>query len=156
MDSKEFLRVFGIFTGIIAILFLIDFGCIRLAEKKMTGGLQNAVTEILEEKMPEQWIITGNIAVLSPLSTSASLFELRDRKSAETAYAIIIRTTTLFGPYPAVFLYKKSTGSEFVGYTCVQGRVKRILEENPAVPLIQYWAGKTEKIIQGSLPQGEK
>lgn len=154
MDSKEFLRVFGIFTGIIAVLFLIDFGFVRLAEKNMTEGLQHAVTSVLEEKMPEQWTVTASIDVLSPLSTSASVYELRSRKSADKAYAVIIRTTTLFGPYPAVFLCKKNTIPEFVGYTCVQGRVKRILEENPSVPLIRYWAGKTEKIIAGLLPEG--
>lgn len=154
MDSKEFLRVFGIFIGIITVFFLIDFGFVRLAEKNMTAALQHAVDEILEEKMPGRWTITGTAAILSPFSTSASLYELRDKKSAEQAYAIIIRTTTLFGPYPAVFLYKKNAASEFIGYACVKGRVKRILEENPSVPLIKYWAKKTEKIIAGSVQQG--
>ena len=37
-DSKEALRITCIFAGILTFFFLIDFGCIRLAEKKMDKG----------------------------------------------------------------------------------------------------------------------
>ena len=37
-DSKEALRITCIFAGILTFFFLIDFGCIRLAEKKLDKG----------------------------------------------------------------------------------------------------------------------
>lgn len=152
-DSKEALRITCIFAGILTFFFLIDFGCIRLAEKKWTKGLQQAVETMLEEKQPDKWKVTKPVRILSPFSTSAALYELQDKNSAEKEYAVIIRTTTLFGPYPAVFLYKKNSGAEFLGYTCVSGRVKRILEENTTNPLLAYWTQKIEKITADSLPK---
>ena len=70
---------------------------------------------MLEEKQPDKWKVTKPVQILSPFSTSAALYELQDKNSAEKEYAVIIRTTTLFGPYPAVFLYKKNSGAEFLG-----------------------------------------
>ena len=83
-DSKEALRITCIFAGILTFFFLIDFGCIRLAENKWTKGLQQAVETMLEEKQPDKWKVTKPVQILSPFSTSAALYELPDKHSAET------------------------------------------------------------------------
>ena len=149
-NQKKFWRIFGCFIGIIVFFLAVLVGMIKLSEKKWDSGLRESVQNVLDEKNPGIWTVGNSVPLNSPFSTSAALFELRSSESAEKYYALIIRITTLYGHMPAVFVYSGSKGAEFAGYSAVQGRVKKLLEENYADSSISYWLERIPSVIQAS------
>lgn len=147
IDYKKFIRIYGVFIGILVFLFMIDFGFIRLSQKKWTNGLKESISEILEEKQPNKWIITKNLKINSCISTNSIAFELQNKETGKRSIAVIIRTTTLFGAYPALYIYNSSTDIEFIGYACIKGRVKTILEEDINNLHITYWSKKIGNLV---------
>ncbi len=149
-NQKKFWRVFGCFIGIVVIFLAVLVGMIKLSEKKWNSGLKASVQSVLDKKNPETWIVGTPVPLDSPFSTSANLFEVRNLDSAEKYYALIIRITTLYGHMPAVFIYNNTKGVQFIGYSAVQGRVKKLLEENYADSSISYWLERIPSVIQES------
>ncbi|MBD5407550.1 MAG: hypothetical protein HDR56_08060 [Treponema sp.] len=147
INTRETFRVFGIFTGVLVVLFFLDFGFVRLAQKSWNSGMYNALGAILDEKQPGVWRIDHPIKIDSPFATSAQAFEVQNMQNGKRSRAIIVRTTTIFGPYPAVFIYDSASGSEFIGYACVSGRIKKLLEENGNSVIRDYWAVRIKSII---------
>ncbi len=148
--QRKFWRIFGIFLGILIIFFAILFAMIKVSEKSWTEGLKNSVQNVLEQKSSGEWIVGNAIPLNSTFSTSASLYELRNKEKTDKYYAIIIRITTLYGHMPAVFIYNKTTGAEFIGYSAVQGRIKKLLEENYADSSVNYWLERIPLIIENA------
>lgn len=147
-NQKKFWRIFGCFAGILVFFFLSLFGVIKLSEKSWNEGLKQSIHTLLTQKYPDTWSIGNRIPLNSTFSTSANLYELRNKDNAEKYYVIILRITTLYGHMPAVYIYNKTKGAEFVGYSAVQGRIKKLLEENYADSSINYWMERIPLIIQ--------
>ena len=147
INTRETLRVFGIFTGILVFLFLLDVGFIRLAQKNWSSGMYNALSAILDEKQPGVWRVDRSLKINAPFSTSAQAFEVQNMQNGKRARAVVVRTTTIFGPYPAVFIYDNTTGSEFIGYACISGRIKRLLEEDSNSVSRNYWSARVKDIL---------
>ncbi|MEE0885914.1 MAG: hypothetical protein UIB61_03335 [Treponema sp.] len=147
-NQKKFWRIFGCFIGILVFFLAVLIGMIKLSEKKWDSGLKQSVQNVLDEKYPDAWTVGNSIPLNSPFSTSANLFEARSNDSAEKYYAIIIRITTLYGHMPAVFVYNNAKGAEFIGYSAVHGRIKKLLEENYADSSISYWLERLPSVIQ--------
>ncbi len=147
-NQKKFWRIFGCFIGIVVFFLAVLVGMIKLSEKKWNSGLKVSVQTVLDNKNPKTWAVGNSVPLNSPFSTSANLFEVRSLDSAEKYYALIIRITTLYGHMPAVFVYNNARGAEFIGYSGVQGRVKKLLEENYADSSIAYWLERVPVVIQ--------
>lgn len=147
ISSKEFWRFYGIFIGIIIFLFGTLFLMVRLSENKWNQGLKEAVVKELEKKQPDMWIVGKEIPLKSAFSESAALFEIRQKKSVEKYYAIIIRSATLFGHFPAVFIYNKKNGVKFIGYSAVNGKIGRLIDQSYSDSSIYYWSQRIPSII---------
>lgn len=147
--QKKFWRIFGCFIGILVFFSAILAGMIKLSEKKWNSGLKESVQSVLDEKNPDLWIVGNSVPLNSPFSTSAGLFELRNKESAEKYHAVIIRTATLYGHMPAVFICG-GKGTEFAGYAAVHGRVKNLLEENYADSSVSYWLERIPNILNAA------
>lgn len=148
ISSKEFWRFYGIFIGIIIFLFGSLFLMIRLSEKKWSEGLKQVVVRELEKKQPDTWIVGKEIPLKSSFSESAALFELKEKKSVEKNYVLIIRSATLFGHFPALFIYNKKNGVKFVGYTSVNGKIGRLIDKSYSDSSILYWSQRIPSIIK--------
>ena len=151
--QKKFWRIFGCFIGILVFFSAVLTGMIKLSEKKWNSGLKETVQAVLEEKNPGLWIVGDSVPLNSTFSTSANMFELRNKESAEKYRAVIIRTATLYGHMPAVFICGGKE-TEFAGYAAVHGRVKNLLEENYADSSISYWLERIPHIIDASEASG--
>lgn len=149
-DAKTFFKQFAIFFGIITALVLLDFLFIKLSAKKWNETLSVSVQNVLDEKFPDEWKVSKNVKCNSPFATSSAIFEISGKNSAKKSYAIIIRTQTIFGTYPSVFICSKDEDIKFVGYTSVQGRVKNVLE-NDFNPRTLYWQKRAETVVKNSL-----
>lgn len=148
MTTKEFWREFGIFMGIISFFFLSLFGMKFLTQKSWDEGLRNSIETILEEKTSENWVLGKKIYLNSPLESSAALYELRHKDSVEKNYAIIIRSATMYGHIPAVYIYNRNEGVRFIGYSSVKGKIRRLLDQNKTDSSVTQWVRRIPDIIR--------
>ena len=150
VNTKEFFRVFGIFLGIIAVFFLILVGMVKCSGNSSDKELKEVVQSVLDERMPDQWNVLEKVEISSPFKLSSVLYSIQNKKTGQHAYAIMVRTATLYGPFPAVFTYMDGKKPVFVGYGAVHGRIKTILEENNSNIRMNYWMEKIPRIIEDS------
>ncbi len=148
ISGKEFWRVYGIFVGILVFFFMSLFGMMLLARKPWTNGLKKTIETVLEEKDESSWIVGKRIPLHSTFDSSAVLFDMRASDSVEKNYVLLLRSATMYGHIPAVFIYNKNSGARFVGYSSVRGRVRALLDEGTSDSSIQYWISRIPLIIQ--------
>ncbi len=144
----EKLKIYGIFLGIIVFLFLISVLMIFASRSSWQKGLKNEVQTVLREKSLTQYTVSDFIKIDSSISYSAAVFHLKSSTGSDKNYAVIVRINSLYGPLPAVFLYNKNRGTEFVGLASVHGRIQKIFEESQSSIRLEYWNKKVPQIIQ--------
>lgn len=150
-ETKEFLRVYGIFLGILILMVGIIIGAVKLSERRFENRLRTAVTKVISENTESKPEIGKFIKIKSPFSLSAALYEINGTRSGAKNYAIILRVQTLYGPIPAVFVYNKDTGADFIGFAAVSGRINRLLQDDSSNPRLGYWKLKIPEIINDTL-----
>lgn len=148
LSSKVFWQKFGITVSLIfflvGTLFLMNF----LSRKFFNAGIKISVENLLREKEDVEWIIGNPVYLNSTFDSRACLFEMREKNNVEKNYVLVIRVATLFGHMPAVFIYNKQTGTRFVGYASVKGKVRRLLDKACTDSSMNYWADKVPQIIK--------
>lgn len=152
-NNKNLWRIYGIFIAIMLFLGFSLIGLIKVSRNSWNNGLKAGITEVLKTNTPDVWIVGNSIPLKSGFATSAGLFELRNKDSAEKYYAIIIRTPTIYGHMPAVFIYNKNKGAEFAGYSNVKGKVKTLLEQNSTDLSVSFWLERIPTIIDKALEE---
>ena len=113
-NLKESFRIYGIFIGILVVFFGILIGMIFLSRTSWKNGIKSEVQVVLNEANPNQWIVGNFIEQQTLFSTSSAVYELHNKEKADRYYAVIIRTTSLYGFVPAVFVYNKSSDRKSV------------------------------------------
>ena len=156
MDAKEFWRLFGIFSGIIIVLFGLNFGFIKLTENKWERDLKKTVQNFLDEKYPDEWLVSDFISLENPFYMSAAAFNITSKKINKKAVAVIIRTQTFYGPYPAVYIYEDEENSYFAGYSNIHGRIKNLMEKQSSDIFISHWQKKLPDILGNHKNGGKK
>lgn len=147
ISAKEFFRIFGIFFGIIVVFIGTSIGFIKLSEKSWKNNLKEKVQAVLDEKYPDEWQILDFKRIENPFYLSAACYEIINEKTHAVSNAIIIRTETLYGPYPAVFVCDGENDAEFIGYSSINGRIKNLMEARPSDFFISYWERRIPEII---------
>lgn len=147
IDQKKLWKIYCIFFFIVLFFGFVLIGMTKLSKRSWDEGLKTSVSETLRSKQPDVWIVGNKIPLNSAFATSACLFELRNKDSAEKFYAIIVRTPTIYGHMPAVFIYSKNKGVDFIGYSNIKGRIKNLLEQNSTDMSINYWLERIPLIV---------
>ena len=75
------------------------------------------------------------------------MYHLVSKNGSDKNYAVLIRINTLYGPLPAVFVYNKNKGTEFIGFQGLHGRVKNIILSNYSSIRLKYWINKIPEIV---------
>lgn len=156
-NTKNFqtAKIFGIFTGFCFLVVLLMIPATYLTESVWQRKLRQEIYNVLEENSPHHWSIGEYIPLNTSLSQSAACFEIIS-KNKEINYAIIIRTQTLYGPFPAVFTYSSTEGAKFAGFSSLHGRVSNILNNsNNTDSKILYWQNKIPDIIKKTLAKNK-
>lgn len=148
LRTKELLRVYGIFTAMAVVMLTVTGAAVKLTSERWERGLRAAVEKTLAENADFDGKAGAFVRIKSPLALSAALFELEPSLSDGADYAIVIRVQTMYGPFPAVFVYNKDSGAHFIGFTAVSGRIKRLLEDSPSDARIRYWTAKIPAIMR--------
>lgn len=149
-DYKEFLRVYGIFIGMLAFFFLASIVMIRLSDSFWRTGLRAAVESVLEEKQPGRWKVEQQMRIHSPFSMSAAVYRVRDAEDGSRGFAAVVRIATLYGPVPAVFVCGRDGSVSFMGCSAVRSRIKLLVEERPHSLSVNYWRARLADIISVS------
>lgn len=158
--QKEMLHAFLAFFIIVTLLFLINLLFIKLSQAHFYQGLSQEVLKVLnKEAMDEgkvQYSISKNLRIPYAFSTSAALFEVKDSVNIKTSYALILRVNTIFGQFPALFLYNKEAGISFLSCLCIEGRMQEMLNEKISLLEKSYWQRRAHDIIVKSISQKDK
>lgn len=150
-NTKNFqtAKILGIFTGFCFLVVLLMMPASYLTESVWQRKLRQNIYDVLEENLPEHWSIGDYVPLNTSFSQSAACFEIISQ-NREINYAVIIRTQTLYGPFPAVFIYNNVEGAKFVGFSSLHGRVLNILN-NSTDSRILYWQNKIPDILKKSI-----
>lgn len=148
LRTKELWRVYGIFTALLVVMLTAAGGAVKLSSAHWERGLRSVVEKTLSENTDFNGKVGRFVRIKSPFSLSAALFELEPSLSDGADYAIVIRVQTMYGPFPAVFVYGKESDTRFIGFASISGRVKRLLEDNDFDPRIRYWTAKVPAIMR--------
>ena len=60
---------------------------------------------------------------------------------------MILRTQTLYGPLPGVFLIDSEENVEFVGFASLHGRIAEQIKNNAKSERIHFWKEKIPYIL---------
>ena len=148
LRTKELWRVYGIFTALLVVMLTAAGGAVKLSSARWERGLRSVVEKTLSGNTDFNGKVGRFVRIKSSFSLSAALFELEPPLSDGADYAIVIRVQTMYGPFPAVFVYGKESGTRFIGFASISGRVKRLLEDNDSDPRIRYWTAKIPAIMR--------
>ena len=152
-SSKEMLKKYGIFSAFIAIFFLILFLLTLFSRSSWNDGLQKQTQTVIDSYAEKLYVVTSPVHIDSPFATSAACFSIRNRKTEQTGYAVILRMMTIYGPIPGVFVWEPGESAHFIGFACLSDRVSQHLQKNLPNSRIQYWQKRISQIV-GSV--GEK
>lgn len=151
ISYKDFFKRYGIFVAFLAIIFGIVIYTVKLSQNSWNKNLRTSVIKVLNEKKPDNWTIEGNVEIKNPFTLNAACYDVKSAENGELYKAFIIRTQTLYGPLPAVFLLDNNNKVEFVGYSSLHGVVETQLMANKNSKRIEYWIHKIPDIVeQGS------
>jgi hypothetical protein len=149
-SSKKLLRQYGILAGFIAGMFGILIAVIVLSRSSWQNGLKTAVTQVLEEEEPGQWIVGNYVRINAPVSLSAACFETRRKDNGARGYVLMMRIETAYGPFPAVFVSGEKADARFVGISGLHGRVRTLIGNGSGDAKIIYWVKRIPDILKNA------
>ena len=72
-DNKDFYKTFfknyGILSAIIVTVFVFLFYSVKLSRKSWNENLKKSVETVLEEKLPDEWLVGNPIRIKNSLSS---------------------------------------------------------------------------------------
>jgi hypothetical protein len=149
-SSNELLKQYGILVGIIIGMFALLTVVIVLSENKWKNGLKDEIGRVLEEEEPGEWIVGEYIGLKTPEALSASCFQVRRKDNGAKGYALMLRIETIYGPFPAVFLYNDKAVARFVGIPGLHGRVLKMIGNGTNDAKVVFWIKRIPNIIKNA------
>lgn len=148
MDAllKKKLIDYGFFMGLVLIFSAILVPMFYFSQNSKERCFTQAIQTLLDEKFSdseEKVLVNGALKINSSFSANAYVFALTKKEH----YAVILRTETLYGPKPAVFLYNEEN-VEFLGFALPQGKVTPALSNIENDINVIYWKSKIPSLMR--------
>ncbi len=150
VSYKKFFNNYGFFVAILTVVFGILIYTSKVAQKKQLIALKETVENVLEEKEPSVWSVGNSVKINNIFCLSAACYEVRNKSKGGVCLAVLVRTSSLYGPIPVVFLYDKNANDNkvsFVGYASLHGRINEIEADKGINKRLSYWMKKIPEII---------
>lgn len=139
---------FGVFLLIVMIITLLVATSVVLNKTIDNQGLKNSVEKVLKDKGLE-YKINHQLPVSNGLASGTAVYDL-----GSGYFAVIIRTTSIYGPLPAVFIYKLGdTEAKFIDYCLVDSLAKERIIDNTQNNQISFWAKRIIKIVDEAVTE---
>ena len=148
---KVFFINYGIYVAILVILFGILLYPVKVAQKAWQKNLKANIEFVLDEREPNGWIVESPVPIKNSFCLSAACYNARNRTSGELFKAVILRTQTLYGPLPGVFLVDSEENVEFVGFASLHGRIAEQIKnfnKSDKSERISFWKEKIPYILK--------
>jgi len=147
--DKVKIKKISILLGIFLFFFLMILLFLVLSRKSMDESLSKTVGNFLEQKMPYSYELNGGIKIKSGFSTSSYGFHLTEKKSGDEKIAVLINITTLYGTYPALFIYSNDFDVQFVGFIGLGDDFEDFASSVSMKSSIYFWQKKIPAILKG-------
>jgi hypothetical protein len=147
-SSNKLLTQYGILAGVIAGIFVILAVSIIFSENVRHNGQKEAISSVLEEEEPGEWIIGDYVGIKAPVALSAACFQVRRKDNGAKGYVLMLRIETIYGPFPAVFVYNEKTDARFIGISGLHGRIREIIGNGSTDTRINFWVKRIPDIIK--------
>ena len=147
---KKHLISYGIFTGILVVMFALLVVVALTSRGFRVRGLRTAVQSVLADY--GEYEVGDSIVLDTPVSSNCAFYYLTDNSNKDkNMCAVIVRVTTLYGPQSAVFIYNSDTRkADFIDYVNVSGRVKESIRSVSKNSQISYWQNRIPSIMGGA------
>lgn len=148
-EIKKHSAFFGIFLGIIVVVFAVLVVFASLARNSWKKGLSSEIQAVLNSYENGSYTVNKFIGLNSPLATSSAVFSLikKGAPSSSECYGIIIRIPTAAGPAPAVFVYNGGADVLFAGFCGDYGKAQSLFDIELSSENIRYWEKRIPEII---------
>ena len=153
VSYKNFFKNYGIFLGIVAVVFMILIYFSLVSKKSWNNNLKVSIERVLDDYDPNNWTVGNNKPIKNPVCLNAACYEARSRRNGELYDAVIIRSATLYGPLAVVFVCDSENNVSFIGYSSLHGRINLLLKNNFSDKQIEYWKLKIPQIIGRTIPK---
>ncbi len=147
ISYKQFFINYGIFVSFLVVIFGILIYSIILGRKTWRNSLKHNIEIVLDDYEANTWALEKSIPINNPFLMNAAAYEARNRKTGEIYKAIILRTQTLCGPLPAVYIMDSNKNVTFVAFSSLHGRYEKVLSFVDTDHRINYWQKKIPVIL---------
>lgn len=146
-NSKEFFMNYGIFVGILVVVFAILVHVIIVSRVAWNNNLKYSAEKVLEENDSGVWSVGSPIDLNNAMSLRSGCFGARNRKTGEMYYVFITRVPTYYGPMGAVFTCSLEGKVNFQGYSSLHGRILNQINQSSLDKRLEYFAERIPAII---------
>ena len=150
---KDFFIRYGIILGFVVFMTtILVFTCFfaRKIEVKSIKKNVNNVFQIYAQEFPNKVYKLSNYIKLEKVNSTNCLVysvTLNERDESDL-YAVVTRTSSLYGPLAALFIYNSKTNNlEFINFLELRTYSKKLIENNFKYSQISYWEKKIPLII---------
>lgn len=144
--TYEALKAYGLFAlvalGAMALLVAVALP----SEGRRARSLGEKAQAVLDARGFESWKIIGSESAGAPLSFGADVFRATDGGKGG-GFVVAARVQTIYGPFPAVFVYDSAGGARFAGMMCLDGRVARAIGDGADSKRINFWKSRVPAIV---------
>lgn len=150
-EIKVALKKFGFFFASIAVFAAFTLTLSIVSRSSWEKGLAVSMQDTLNKFYPDTYVVENFIRVNSSLSVSSALYEVKSKRgrTSELNYTgIIIRIPSITGLEPAVFLYNKNRGMQFIGYAVPYGKDTPLFDPENNRAVISYWEKQLPYLIE--------
>lgn len=141
---KKLLSKYGVFCALLTALFVILTATVAFSRDSWKVGLQNEITEVLNNNGFDTVTVGEWINVKGALSVSLSLYNASSGDGKTSAVAIV-RVPTLWGATAAVYICRER-GWEFVNFSHISSPTSDQVKQSSFFSQIHYWQNKLAKI----------
>lgn len=147
LATKKFFINYGIFVGVLVVLFAILVYTILVSHVAWNNNLKFSVEKVLEENEPGVWSVGSPIEINNPLTLRSGCFGARNRNTGEMYYVFITRVPTFYGPMGAVFTCSLNGNVKFAGYSSLHGRILNQVKQSKHDLRLSYVEKRIPQII---------
>lgn len=150
-STKDKLKTFLCFIGILILMILILIPFIFLAKNSWNEKLKNQVEIVLENSRNEEYSkslsIGKPVKINSTIAVSSNMYKVISVNDSKQRYALITRVTTYYGPQAGVFYFDENKKVSFEGFACLNERVSKQIKNSDNDITIKYWENQASKIF---------
>ena len=148
---KKQLVTYGFFSGLLVLLFTLLVVFSLFSQKRWDEGLKQPLKAALSQSFYREYTLSSPVLLTVPFAASCAGYVLISPTGTQNYYGIVVRCTTMYGPFAAVFVYDVNHGTaEFIDYAQLDGKARSAIVNASRNSQLRYWEKKIPAIMKNS------